>query len=418
MTPCLRREIELLVAWLVLLLLFGGVIDHIVVVLLSGLSVYLIWMLYNLNRLTQWLSKPSKHTPETVGVWDDIFYQLYHLYQRQRRARRRLSSILNRFQKSTQALPYPTIVLNDSNEIEWFNPAAKQMFGLHSRVDIGQRIDNLIRQPEFVRYISRRKFDKPLEFKLNLLSIILNVTPYGTGQFLLSASDVTQRNQLDEMRRDFISNASHELRTPLTVMSGYIESLLDTHDETLVMPLTKIQQQTQRMENIVTELIGLAKLESSPLAEKPELINVQRLLNDIYNEAQALSNGRHEVTLLYQPVKILGSYDELRMAISNLITNAIRYTPEGGEIIISSINDYSGTCICVKDNGIGIDYEHIPRLTERFYRVDEGRSRQQGGTGLGLAIVKQVLERHGGNLRIDTRIDQGSTFCCCFPDVT
>lgn len=418
MTPSLRREIELLIAWIILLLLFGGVIDHILVVLLAGLFVYILWTLYNLNRLTQWLSKPSKHTPETWGMWDEIYYQLYHLYQRQRKARRKLTSILNRFQKSTQALPYATIVLNGSDEIEWFNPAAMQMFNLHSRADVGQRIDNLIRQPEFVRYLAKRKFEKPLEFKQNSQSIVLNMTPYGTGQYLLSARDVTQRNQLDEMRRDFISNASHELRTPLTVMSGYIENLVDSHDDSLALPLTKIQQQTQRMENIVTELIGLAKLESSPLVEKPVSIDIETLLNDINSEALAISSGRHEITLSYEPVEIKGSYDELRMAISNLITNAIRYTPEGGLIKIYSIKDYAGTCICVKDNGIGIDYEHIPRLTERFYRVDEGRSRQHGGTGLGLAIVKQVLERHGGNLRIDTRVGQGSTFCCCFPDLS
>ncbi len=416
MTSSLRREIELLLAWIVLLLILGSLLEQIQLVLLLGMFVYIFWTLFNLNRLTRWLSKPSKHTPDTFGVWDEVYYQLYHLYRRQRNARRRLASILNRFKTSTQALPYATIVLNEINEIEWFNPAAQHLFDFHSSMDVGQRIDNLIRQPEFVRYLSKRDFEQPLEFEYDQLKVLVNITPYGSGQFLLSARDVTQQNQLDEMRRDFISNASHELRTPLTVISGYVENLIDTvEDKAIAMPLNKIQQQTQRMENIVAELIDLAKLESSSMVEDPVLINVRELLEDVYNEARELSNGRHTITLNYTQVAISGNYAELRMAISNLLTNAIRYTAEGGCIELYSKQDYNASCLCVKDNGAGIDYEHIPRLTERFYRVDEGRSREQGGTGLGLAIVQQVLDRHGGHLRIDSRVGRGSEFCCCFP---
>lgn len=416
MTSSLRREIELLLAWIVLLVILGSLIDQVQLVLLLGMFVYIFWTLFNLNRLTRWLSKPSKHTPDTFGVWDEVYYQLYHLYRRQRNARRRLASILNRFKTSTQALPYATIVLNEINEIEWFNPAAQHLFDFHSSMDVGQRIDNLIRQPEFVRYLAKRDFEQPLEFEYDQLRVLVNITPYGSGQFLLSARDVTQQNQLDEMRRDFISNASHELRTPLTVISGYVENLIDTvEDKTIAMPLNKIQQQTQRMENIVAELIDLAKLESSSMVEDPVLINVSELLEDVYNEARELSSGRHNITLDYTQVTISGNYAELRMAVSNLLTNAIRYTADGGNIELYSKQDYNASCLCVKDNGVGIEYEHIPRLTERFYRVDEGRSREQGGTGLGLAIVQQVLDRHGGHLRIDSRVGRGSEFCCCFP---
>lgn len=416
MTSSLRREIELLLAWIVLLLIIGSLLEQLQLVLLLGMFVYIFWTLFNLNRLTRWLSKPSKHTPDTFGVWDEVYYQLYHLYRRQRKARRRLTSILNRFKTSTQALPYATIVLNEVNEIEWFNPAAQQLFDFHSSLDVGQRIDNLIRQPEFVRYLAQRDFEQPLEFEYDQVSVLLNITPYGNGQYLLSARDVTQQHQLNEMRRDFISNASHELRTPLTVISGYVESLMDSVDDKAIsMPLNKIQQQTQRMENIVSELIDLAKLESSPLVEDPVTIDIQALLDDVCNEAIELSGGRHSITLKYTPVTISGNYAELRMAVSNLLTNAIRYTAEGGTIELFSKQDYNACCLCVKDNGTGIDYEHIPRLTERFYRVDEGRSREQGGTGLGLAIVKQVLDRHGGHLRIDSKPGRGSEFCCCFP---
>ncbi len=416
MTSSLRREIELLLAWIVLLLILGSLLEQLQLVLLLGMFVYIFWTLLNLNRLTRWLSKPSKHTPDTLGVWDDVYYQLYHLYRRQRNARRRLASILNRFKTSTQALPYATIVLNESNEIEWFNPAAQQLFDFHSSLDVGQRIDNLIRQPEFVRYLDQRDFDQPLEFEYDQLSVLLNITPYGGGQSLVSARDVTQQHQLDEMRRDFISNASHELRTPLTVISGYVESLMDSvDDKSIAMPLNKIQQQTQRMENIVAELIDLAKLESSSMVEDPVMIDSRALLEDVYNEALELSSGRHTITMNYTPLTISGNYAELRMAISNLLTNAIRYTADGGTIELFTKRDFNSGCLCVKDNGAGIDYEHIPRLTERFYRVDEGRSREQGGTGLGLAIVKQVLDRHGGYLRIDSKVGRGSEFCCCFP---
>ena len=416
MTSSLRREIELLLAWIVLLLILGSLLEQLLLVLLLGMFVYIFWTLFNLNRITRWLSKPSKHTPDTFGVWDEVYYQLYHLYRRQRNARRRLASILNRFKTSTQALPYATIVLNETNEIEWFNPAAQQLFDFHSSMDVGQRIDNIVRQPEFVRYLSKRDFDQPLEFEYDQLSVLVNITPYGGGQYLLSARDVTQQHQLNEMRRDFISNASHELRTPLTVISGYVESLLDNvDDKSIAIPLSKIQQQTQRMEDIVAELIDLAKLESSSMVEDPVLIDVRALLEDVYNEALELSSGRHTITMNYTPLTISGNYAELRTAISNLLTNAIRYTADGGAIELFTKRDYNAGCLCVKDNGPGIDYEHIPRLTERFYRVDEGRSREQGGTGLGLAIVKQVLERHGGHLRIDSKVGRGSEFCCCFP---
>ena len=206
------------------MLVLGTITDSVFAFLFIALAVYVVWHLYNLNKLYRWLVNPSKKTPEVFGIWDDVYYQLYHLFKRQRKARRKLTSILNRFQKSTQALPYATIVLNEENEIEWFNPAASQMFNLHSGIDVGQRIDNLIRQPRFVSYLIKKDFVKPLKFLNNHKKIILSITPYGSGQFLISARDITSLSQLDDMRRDFISNASHELRTPLTVMSGYIDN--------------------------------------------------------------------------------------------------------------------------------------------------------------------------------------------------
>ncbi len=415
MTSAVKREIEILVYGLCFLLFLGAIIDHVTLLLLIGLSVYLIRTLYNLNQLTQWLEKPSKTVPENWGVWEDVYYQLYHIYRRNRRSRKKLTNMLTRFQKSTQALPYATIVLNHNDEIEWFNPAARQLFNFYSKRDIGQRINNLIRQPAFVSYITKKRYKKPLEFQFNHQNILLNITPYGSGQYLLSARDVTQVKKLEDMRRDFISNASHELRTPITVMSGYIEMLREAEDESSRMPLEKIQQQTQRMENIISELIGLAKLETADEIDNPVLIDITALLNEVFDEAQTFDQGRHKLSITIEPIQIYGHYDELRMAFSNLITNAIRYTPEGKSIKIFTQLDDAGASVCVKDEGVGIRYEHIPRLTERFYRVDEGRSREVGGTGLGLSIVKQVLDRHGAMLRVNSKAGQGSQFCCYFP---
>ena len=410
----------LLTAWMFFMLVLGTISHSILLFLFIGLLAYVLWNLYNLNQLSNWLAKPSKHTPEVIGIWDEVYYQLYQLYQRQRKSRRKLTSILNKFQKSTQALPYATIILNALNEIEWFNPAASQMFKLHSKIDVGQRIDNLIRQPKFSQYLIKKDFSKPLKLLIGQKKVIFNITPYGSGQFLISARDITSLSQLDDMRRDFISNASHELRTPLTVMSGYIEVLQHNADEQTQLPLDKIQQQIVRMNRIIAELIELARLESSAAIDHTMEVDIKKLLNDVYNEALALDNDKHHIELIIdacekQSSKLYGSYDELRMAISNLLTNAIRYTPEGGNIKLFCTVSDSSISVGVEDSGPGINYEHIPRLTERFYRVDEGRSREKGGTGLGLAIVKHVLDRHNASLSIQSETGKGSTFRCNFP---
>ncbi|VAW62108.1 Phosphate regulon sensor protein PhoR (SphS) [hydrothermal vent metagenome] len=420
-TAGLRRELVFLAFALFLVLVLGSLMGETLGVLCAGLIAYTLWTLYNLNHLARWLSKPSKNTPETWGVWDDVYYQLYHLYRRQRKTRRKLTKMLNRFQQSTQALPYATIVLNKVDEIEWFNPAASQLFSLHQGQDVGQRIENLIRQPEFEHYISMHDFETPLEFQHHQQQILLNITPYGSGKYLLSASDITQRVKLDEMRRDFISNASHELRTPITVMSGYIEILRDMDNELFNQPLDKIYQQTQRMEKIITELIELAKLETSSVADKSQAVNMYELLDEIRTEALAFDQAKHKIEFFIEndnkAIEIYGEYNELRMAFSNLMTNAIRYTPEDGSIEFFVYTDDMGINVGVKDQGQGISYEHIPRLTERFYRVDEGRSSEKGGTGLGLAIVKQVLDRHGASLYIESTVGKGSVFRCYFPGV-
>jgi two-component system phosphate regulon sensor histidine kinase PhoR len=423
MTSQLQREIAVLISWLLFMLILGAILDSIAGFLFSGLLVYVLWTLYNLNKLNKWLANPSKHIPEAIGIWDEIYYQLNNLYKRQRKARRKLTSILSRFQKSTRALPYATVVLNEFYEIAWFNPAAKQLFNLHSRIDIGQRIDNLIRLPEFAQYLRKKQFKKPLKLLLQKKKIIINITKYSEGQYLISARDITSLSQLDEMRRNFISNASHELRTPLTVLSGYVEVLSHKAKDETKMPLEKMQQQIIRMNNIISELIELARLESSANIDQSVKVEINTLMSDVYGEAITLDKNRHHIELdidtqnltRIDATNLYGSYDELRMALSNLLTNAIRYTPQGGDIKFFVSASDAAVSVGVQDSGEGINHEHIPRLTERFYRVDEGRSREVGGTGLGLAIVKHVLDRHNANLHIQSEPGKGSLFRCDFP---
>ena len=423
MTPQLQRELAVLISWMLFMLMLGAIFESISGFLFSALLVYVVWNLYNLNKLNKWLAKPSKQSPEAIGIWDEIYYQLYNLYKRQRKARRKLTSMLGRFQKSTQALPYATIVLNELHEISWFNPAAKQLFNLRSRIDIGQRIDNLIRQPEFAQYLLKKQYKKPLKFSLQKKKVILSITRYSGGQYLISARDITSLSQIDKMRRNFISNASHELRTPLTVISGYVEFLSHNAKDETKIPLERIEQQIIRMNKIISELIELARLESSATIDFSVKVKIDSLMNDVYAEATSLDNNRHQIELdidtqnltRIDTLYLYGSYDELRMALSNLLTNAIRYTPQGGDIkLFVSAND-AAISVGVQDSGDGIDYKHIPRLTERFYRVDEGRSREVGGTGLGLAIVKHVLDRHNANLYIQSEPGKGSIFRCDFP---
>jgi two-component system phosphate regulon sensor histidine kinase PhoR len=335
--------------------------------------------------------------------------------KRHRKSRKRLATILNRFQQSTQALPYATIVLTDQNEIEWFNPAASAMFNLNQQDDIGVAITRIIRPSVFSRYLREKKFDEALEFRLLTRTLKLNISPFGKGSFLLSAIDVTERRMLDDMRRDFIANASHELRTPLTVITGYIETMREMIGDDSKLPLDRVEQQTERMRTLLEELMTLTRLEEEEQPDVSEQVDVAALLNDIYNDALSIDKGRHDIKLSTEPVILGGNREELHTAFMNLVTNAIRYTPEQGNISIFCNADKHGIHVGVEDKGIGISQQHISRLTERFYRVDTSRSRESGGTGLGLAIVKHALDRHGGKLYIHSVLGLGSLFRCDFP---
>ena len=414
MNSRLRREIIYLVASGLFIVILGTLTGYTLELLIAGLTGYIAWYLYNLSKLIKWLDKPTKALPDSIGIWDELYYQIYHLYLRQRKARKKLKTIVNRFQDSTHALPIAAIVLNRNNEIEWFNQAAEKTFKLQQAIDVGSRINDLIRQPVFTNYLLKRDFKEMIELEFNLRQLSLCITPYAHNQFLLTARDITQQRQLDDMRRDFVANASHELRTPITVIAGFAEAMCDQADSRIKAPLEKIQQQTVRMQQILEDLIVLARLESKEAPLLHDRVDLAELVRQIYNDALMLDHERHEIIISTQPASIMGNSVELQMAITNLVTNAIRYTPENGTIrLFVSIED-DGVHIGVEDNGIGIMPEHISRLTERFYRVDPGRSRAQGGTGLGLAIVKHVLDRHNASLHVDSVPGKGSLFRCDF----
>jgi two-component system phosphate regulon sensor histidine kinase PhoR len=415
MNPGLRKEIIKLITAGTLIAALGALTGFTLEFLLAGLLGYLGWYLYNLAQLINWLGKPNKVLPESVGIWSEIYYQLYHLYDRQRKARKKLKNIVNRFQSSTQALPIAAIALNNNNEIEWFNRAAEKLFNLQYPQDVGNRINNLIRVPAFTAYLVKKDTADSLDFEFNHRQLTSSITPYGHKQRLLTARDITLQRQLEDMQRDFIANASHELRTPITVIAGFVEVLQEQVGSAHIKaPLEKIQQQTVRMQQILEDLIILARLEAVQTPLLHERVDLEEMLQLVYNDALVLDRGRHQLNISTQPASIIGNRVELQMAISNLVTNAIRYTPDDGEIRIFNTVDDDGVHVGVEDSGIGIMPEHISRLTERFYRVDPGRSKKHGGTGLGLAIVKHILDRHHALLQIKSVPGDGSLFQCDF----
>ncbi len=408
---------------LLLALLLGAVFDQIVLFLWLGLGGYFIWHLYNLYRLEKWLRVgKTRNIPEGHGIWGEVFHLLYQRQQKHRQRKRALEEILERFNEATSALPDATVVLGGTDQITWFNDAAAGLLGLHSAQDKGQRIDNLLRHPDFVNFLHYSQKGEVLRLPSPVdpaITLSIRVVTYGREQRLLVARDVSQQQRLEQMRRDFVANVSHELRTPLTVVSGFLETLMDSGDECATKwqrSLALMHQQSGRMQHIVADLLMLSRLEMDRSNPPKDVVEVPALLAAIREDAELLSGDKgHQVTLQAEAgLKLYGAERELYSAFSNIVANAVRYTPAGGEIEIRWFKDIGGAHFSVRDTGIGIPAEHLPRLTERFYRVDVGRSREAGGTGLGLAIVKHVLNRHGGRLRVESRPGKGSIFSCDF----
>lgn len=425
MSPVWLQEFWYLVGLVLGMLLMGWWVGQPLAFLLLAIWLYLGWHLYNLYQLERWfrLRKKKINLPDTLGIWGEVFYHFYRLQQRNRKHKRKISAILKRFQSSTAAMPDAAVVLGKHYEIEWLNKSAQKLLGLQSPQDRGKPITNFIRSPVFLQYLndSREQSTVTIVSPTNHnLMLKINVVPYASNQHLLLARDTTQLHRLEQIRRDFIANVSHELRTPLTVLAGFIETLRDEEDECTQQwerPLLLMAQQSARMRNLIEDLLLLSRLESDTTIGLTGPVRVAEMLHTICEEARILSGEQaHRITLLADENLVLeGRREELRSAFSNLIFNAVRYTPAQGDITVRWYQDEKELHFEVSDTGEGIAPEHLPRLAERFYRVDVGRSRQQGGTGLGLAIVKHVLLRHQGQLHIDSTLGQGSTFRCDFP---
>jgi two-component system phosphate regulon sensor histidine kinase PhoR len=390
-----------------------------------GLAVYLGWHLQQLLRLHRWLRtrKGDEPPPDGYGLWGEVFDNIYHLQRRDQKARGRLQAVIDRVQESTAALKDAVIMLDRDGNLEWWNLAAEKLLGLKTPQDSGQQISNLVRDPRFIEYFEGNSYNEPLELPSPVsdrLRLQFHITQYGNREHLMLVRDITRIHQLEQMRKDFVANVSHELRTPLTVIAGYLETLLDNVEAVnprWLRALQQMQQQGGRMQNLLNDLLLLAKLEATDYPSDNQPVAVDLLLLSIKNDAQALSGERqHRISLEADPhLKLKGSESELRSAFSNLVFNAVKYTPNEGQIRIRWSGDEHGACLSVQDNGLGIEAKHLPRLTERFYRVDSSRASNTGGTGLGLAIDKHVLLRHRAHLDNDSRVGQGSTFTCHFP---
>ncbi len=367
--------------------------------------------------LRRWLRDPAPEAvPEGRGVWDRIFAELYRMLRRQRLSESHLTATLEDFRQAGAAMPDGLVILNAADRIEWCNPLAEQHFGLDRARDVGQSITFMVRQPQFVEYLQKQEYSEPLTLRQSrggeyILSVQL--VAYGDRQKLVISRDVTDLERVETMRRDFIANVSHELRTPLTVLCGFLETISDARaadGELLRRSLPLMSEQARRMQRLVEDLLALSRLESSHNPPREDEIDVPALARALYQDALALSAGRHRLLLdIACEDWLLAADEELRSAFSNLISNAVRYTPERGEVTISWRRDGAEAAFSVRDSGIGIAPQHIPRLTERFYRVDRSRSRETGGTGLGLAIVKHVLNRHRGELQINSEVGRGTS---------
>ena len=379
------------------------------------------------DELDRWL-QTSELDVSTIpdggsGAWGDLFASLARFVRAHSQNQQRLSLALQRMQSATSAMPEGVVILDDNDRIEWCNPTAEKHLGITLEVDAEQQITYLVRDLQFVDYLAARDYSNPLVLKQSRhhkLILSLQLVPYGTQQKLLISRDITRFENIEIMRRDFIANISHELRTPLTVIIGFLETLFEENNADTEMnkqALALMNDQSMRMLRLIEDLLTLSRLESAPNLLSEKRIDVQALLNDLHHEAESLGAGRLVIKLNSVPeTQLLGNEDELRSAFGNLVSNAIRYTPDEGEITLSWHVSNGQGIFSVQDSGIGISRKHIPRLTERFYRVDSSRSRETGGTGLGLAIVKHVLNRHQARLKIESKVGKGSCFKVSFPE--
>ncbi len=407
--------------------LFGFLIGQLLWALLILAIIYTLRNYYQLHRFTLWLNsdqrKQPSEPPESYGIWGDIYDGIYRLQKQERSSSAHLENIINKAQESSAALEMAVIMINQHDNLDWWNKAAEKLLGFKFPQDKNQSINNLIRNPKFHDYFYNENYaealvmeapgdaNKVLEFQIAL---------FGEHERLMIVRDITQLQRLARMRKDFVANVSHELGTPITVIKGYLEAIIDNQDsldKKWHKPMQQMRQQSMRMENIVRDLLLLSSLETKTPPRNRQEINTTALVREIENDTrQMFTDKSHTIRIdCASDAVISGKRNELYSAVSNLVVNAAKYTPANGEITVRTYFTDESFIIAVSDNGIGIEAHHIPRLTERFYRVDVSRSSDSGGTGLGLAIVKHILARHDAELVIESQYGKGSEFRCEFP---
>ena len=420
-----RRALIFPLALLILSLLLWAMAGALPAALFFGifLLAHLLLHLRQLAALDHWLADAREQAvPEGTGLWEEVLARLNRMVRKRAKEREQHIAALHHLEQATSALPEGVIILDQADHIEWCNPIAEQHFSLDSVRDIGQQITYLARQPEFVHYLAMHDFTEPLILRgahHDGLILSIKLIRYSTDKKLLISRDITRFERIETIRRDFVANVSHELRTPLTVVTGFVETLCNMpklDNDMARRALQLMAEQTQRMEHLVDDLLTLSKLDNALNALQEATVAVPALLRTLHDEGLSLSGGQHELQLeLASHCHLLGNTEELRSAFGNLISNAIRYTPPGGKIKVCWQEQNGQPVLSVQDSGIGIAAQHIPRLTERFYRIDHSRSRATGGTGLGLAIVNHVVSRHQAQLKISSEENHGSKFSIVFP---
>jgi two-component system phosphate regulon sensor histidine kinase PhoR len=390
----------------------------------AALTFLLIRQLLQLQRITAWAKAPRLGgVPNVAGIWEELASAVAKLERDRGGEFVHLNQLLRRYRRVVQAMPDGVVVLDQQFRIDLFNAVAEEHLGLNRGHDIGQPIVNLVRHPDFIAYIERADFSEPLRLSDSRKQgqiLSLRFDGFGHGEMLLQTRDITRFERADAMRRDFVANVSHELKTPLTVLSGFLETLLDPSLE--LSPAERrrflglMQANSSHLQHIVDDLLTLSRLEDGSQELREEAVDVASLVNQVAHEGEILSAGRHSVRVqIDQPAEVNGNEHELRSAFANLVYNAVRYTPDGGSILVGWRLEDDRGAFYVQDTGVGIDAADLPRITERFYRADKSRSRATGGTGLGLSIVKHVLTRHQGELAISSTVGHGSCFTAWLP---
>lgn len=418
----IKRELTWIITFAWVMLFFAWVSGLWLVSLFAFIVFYIGRQLWSMRTFEKWMDGRLKNTyPPASGFWSELTYLVS---KKQRALEKHVDLNLyksEQFKAASMLIPDAIVSLDQQNHIEWFNTVSKSLLGIRKQ-DKGSKIETVVRQTEFVQYLKQADFSKPLTVNSSYRhgrTYEMQVINYFDNHSLLVVRDITELYQLAQIRRDFIANASHELRTPLTVLRGYLEVMIDTpgeHQENWRLPLEHMETQSHRMQSIIEDLLTLSTIESDSITAQESLVDVPKKLNQLEKDAQQLGSAQHHFCFeVDEELKIYGYPEPLKSVFMNLLSNAVRYSPEGGEIIVRWFKHKNRAVYEVQDSGLGISQEHIPRLTERFYRVDRDRSRVTGGTGLGLAIVKHVLEKHGATLKIESVLGKGSVFRCEFP---